>query len=119
MKIFLNRKNRQVFFRERDIWLAHLGKNIGFEQNGVGEEFLRPVLIIREFSKEAFLSIPLTKSIKKGKYYFNFQFKKEIISTAILSQIRLLDARRLKYRIGYIDKKNFRLLTQKTKQLLG
>jgi len=119
LKILLNGKNRKVFFREREILLTYLGKNIGFEQNGAGKEFLRPVVIIRKFNKDTFLSAPLTKSMKKGKSFFNFQFKKEITSTAILSQIRMLDARRLKYRIGYIDKNNFRSLIQKTKRLLG
>lgn len=119
IKILLNRKDRRVFFREREIWLTYLGKNIGFEQNGAGREFLRPVLIIRKFNKDTFLSLPLTKSNKKGKCFFNFQFKKGIISTAILSQIRMLDARRLKYKIGGINEKTLFLLKRKIKRFFA
>lgn len=36
-----------IFFKERDIFWAKLGKNIGFEQDGKGEEFTRPVIIIK------------------------------------------------------------------------
>ena len=119
LKINLNKKDRRVFFRDREIWLTYLGKNIGFEQNGAGEEFLRPILIIKKINKDTFLAIPLTKIIKKGKCFFNFQFKKGIMSTAILSQIRMLDARRLRYKVGGINEKTLFLLKRKIKRFLA
>ena len=36
------------YFNNREIWFLNLGENIGFEQNGKGDEFLRPVLV-RQF----------------------------------------------------------------------
>jgi hypothetical protein len=31
------------YFREKEIWWACLGANIGFEQNGKNENFERPI----------------------------------------------------------------------------
>ena len=45
-------------FKDRDIFYVKVGANIGFEQDGKGEEFLRPVLILKKFGQHAFLGIP-------------------------------------------------------------
>ena len=96
------------FFHEREIWFCYLGANVGFEQDGRGNEFLRPVVIIRKFNNQIFWGVPLTKSSKKitkkaEKYYYKFSFILDIESLAILSQIRLIDARRLSRHLGFIS----------------
>lgn len=106
------------FFHEREIWFASIGVNVGFEQDGRGERFLRPIIILKKFNNEVLWGIPLTKNPKKGKYYFSFLLEKEI-STAILSQIRLIDAKRLQYKIGDMNLDNFKELKTKLTQLLG
>ena len=109
---------KRPFFHDGKIWFCHLGINVGFEEDGLGKDFLRPVIIIRKFNKEIFWAIPLTRTNKKTKYYFSFSFDKNVISTAILSQIRLVDARRLSYKIGDISSKDFKELKEKLKALL-
>ena len=42
-------KTVTAYFREREIYWANLGKNIGYEQNGKGEDFMRPILIFRKY----------------------------------------------------------------------
>lgn len=42
------------FFKERDVFYIRAGKNIGFEQNGKGEKFARPFIVIKKFNKETF-----------------------------------------------------------------
>jgi len=108
---------KRPFFHEREIWFCHMGANVGFEQDGIGEDFLRPVIIFRKFSKEIFWGIPLTKREKGGKYYFTFSFPERGKNTAILSQVRLIDARRLSYHIGDISKTDFKVLKEKLKAL--
>jgi len=108
---------KRPFFHEREIWFCHLGANVGFEQDGGGEEFLRPVVIIRKFSNEVFWAIPLTKTGKKTQFYFSFSFNSEI-SVAILSQIRLIDARRLSHKIGDMTENDFLSIKEKLKALL-
>ncbi len=106
-KSTLQKDKVRPFFHDQEVWFASLGVNIGFEQDGKGEKFLRPVVIVKKFNNEIFWGIPTTKKIKTGKYYFPFKYKDDDSTTAILSQIRLIDAKRLEYRIGIMSKEAF------------
>ncbi len=119
----LNGNKERLFFHEREIWHCSLGANLGFETDGKGEEFLRPVVIVRKFNNEIFWAIPLTKSKKPiprkaEKYYFAFSFVPEVKSLAVLSQIRLIDACRLTRHAGTMNETDFQELTKKLKALL-
>ena len=57
--------------------------------------------------------VPLTRTEKKNKYYFSFSFGDKETSVAILSQIRLVDAKRLKYKMGDIKTTDFKDLKNK------
>lgn len=114
----VNQIEKRPFFHEREIWFCHLGSNIGFEQDGTGKDFQRPVVVIRKFNNEICWVISLSKTDKRNKYYFAFKFDANITSVAILSQIKLLDARRLSRRIGEMDKNEFHQLISKIKALL-
>lgn len=97
-------KKERPFFHEREVWMCCLGANVGFEQDGRGEEFLRPILIFKKCNNEVFIGLPLTTSHKKGKYYFPIEpIAEKEHSTIILSQVRLIDAKRLKYKIGTLN----------------
>lgn len=109
---------KRPFFHEREIWFCHLGANIGFEQDGAGDDFQRPIIIIRKFNNEVCWILPLSKTNKRSKYYFAFKFNDTTASVAILSQIRLLDAKRLSRKIGEIDKNEFVQIINKIKALL-
>ena len=114
----LHENKIRAFFHKREVWFASLGVNIGFEQDGRGETFLRPVIILRKFNNEVLWCIPLTRNHKKGKYYFSFTLGTDT-STAILSQIRLIDSKRLQYKIGDMTKESFYEIKEKLKQLLA
>jgi len=113
----IDRIDKRPFFHEREIWFCHLGLNIGFEQDGKGEDFLRPILIIRKFNNEVFWAVPLTRTNKKSPYYCHFTLNDKE-SVAILSQVRLIDARRLSHKIGEVGEVEFGQLKQKIKALL-
>jgi mRNA interferase MazF len=106
-KISINRNNTPVFFHERDIWFANVGLNIGFEQDGKGDEFLRPVIVIKKFNKDTMFIVPATKNNKTNKYHYNFIYKEEKTSTAILSQLKMIDSKRLRRRIGSVSEIDF------------
>jgi mRNA interferase MazF len=114
----IDKLEKRPFFYVREIWFCHLGANIGFEQDGNGEDFLRPVIVFKKFNNEIFWGIPLTKKRKNTKHYFIFSFPERGENTAILSQIRLIDARRLSYYIGEILEADFKFLIEKFKALL-
>jgi mRNA-degrading endonuclease toxin of MazEF toxin-antitoxin module len=103
----IHNDKKRPFFHEREVWFCSLGLNVGFEQDGSGEEFLRPVIIIKKFNNEVFWGLPFTKIIKSGKYYYQVSFGDRNPATVILSQIRLIDAKRLQYKIGDADEKEF------------
>ncbi|OGI28790.1 MAG: hypothetical protein A2288_03220 [Candidatus Moranbacteria bacterium RIFOXYA12_FULL_44_15] len=117
LKKKLHKKNKLPYFHEREIWFCHLGVNVGFEQDGQSDQSLRPVIILRKFNSEICIIIPLTKTLKNSIHYFIFSFNGRR-SCAILSQMRLIDAKRLKYKTGDIDKVSFLKLKQKLKRLL-
>ena len=43
--------NAPLAYKERDVWWVSLGHNIGDEEDGKGNSFSRPVLIVKGFSK--------------------------------------------------------------------
>ena len=105
-------------FKKREIWWVRVGENIGSEQSGKGANFLRPVLILCKFNKTLFWGVPLTKSEKSGKFYFTFSFDQRSKSTAILSQLKLFDARRLEEKMGNMPTENFTELKKAIHELM-
>jgi mRNA interferase MazF len=108
-----------VFYKEKDIWWCHLGANVGYEQDGKHEEFRRPILVFKKFNAETFWAIPLTSKVKSGKYYFNFKIvSSEIENTANLSQIRLLDSKRLIDKMGYMEETDYLEIKERIKKII-
>jgi mRNA interferase MazF len=118
LKQKLERDRKIPFFKEKEIWWMHMGKNIGFEQDGKNREFARPAIIISIFSKDLFWAIPLTTKKKKGKYYFSFQDKNTVNQNAILSQMRPFSPKRLQNKVGETRDKDFESLKKAVKKLL-
>ena len=114
----LAKKDNKIYFKERDVFWASIGINIGFEQNGKGEIFSRPVLILKKYSKDIFLGIPLSTQIKEGSFFFIFELNNNL-SNALLVQSRLYDAKRLENKIGMISKIDFESLKVKFRSLVN
>ena len=75
-------------------------------------------LYFKKFNNEICWAVPLSKTKRRGKYYFAFPFNDDITSVAILSQIKLIDAHRLSRKIGDMGEVDFRVLIEKLKALL-
>lgn len=105
-------------FKEREIYNAKIGENVGFEQGGKGEDFARPVLVIKRLSKEIFFGVPLSTTPREGSFFFGFQFLEGIHSTALLVQTRLFSSKRLLNKIGMIPKNDFEVLRKKLNELM-
>ncbi len=117
-KAVLHDEKERPFFHEMEIWFCSLGSNIGYEQDGRGEKFLRPVIILKKFNQEVCWILPLTKSERTGQHYFSFQFNGQR-SNAILSQIRLIDGKRLQYKFGNLDREDFKAIKKRLMQFLA
>lgn len=112
-KTEINNEKVRPFFHEREVWFSSLGENIGFEQDGSGEKFLRPMLVLQKFNNEVAWVLPLTRTEKTGKYYFRISLTTDDgkiddrPSVVILTQIRLIDTKRLQYKVGNVVESEF------------
>ena len=109
---------KKVYFKDRDIFWTKIGENIGFEQNGKGEEFQRPVLVVKRYTNDMFLGIPLSTTLREGSFYFQFSFLEDKQSTALLVQHKLYSNKRLIKKIGMINKIDFKNLQAKLHNLI-
>ena len=117
IKKTIDSTSNKVFFKEREIFWLSIGENIGFEQNGKGEIFSRPVLVLKKFSKNLFFGVPLSTQIKEGSFFFTFELLGKQ-SNALLVQGRLYDSKRLENKIGMIKIDDFTRLKKKFRELL-
>ncbi|MBL0707866.1 MAG: type II toxin-antitoxin system PemK/MazF family toxin [Sulfurimonas sp.] len=121
-KVKIRTEDKKIIatFKERNIYWANVGENIGFEQNGKGDDFVRPLLIFKKFSNNMFFGIPLSSQTKKdGSWFFEFSFQTDKISTALIVQGKLFDVKRLDQKIGKISIEDFAQLKIKFKDLFN
>lgn len=102
----------------REIWWCRLGVNIGTEQDGSGEFFLRPAIILRGFGSGACLIVPLTASVREHPLRVSVGNVDGRMARANLSQLRIIDTRRLVEKIGFLESGVFATLRKAAKDLL-
>lgn len=102
----------------REIWWCRFGVNVGTEQDGRGDNFLRPALILRGFGSDACLVVPLTTSERNHPLRVSVGVVDGCVARANLSQLRVIDTRRLVEKIGFLDKKIFMHIRKAAKDLL-
>jgi mRNA-degrading endonuclease toxin of MazEF toxin-antitoxin module len=93
--------------KPRELWWCHIGLNIGSEQDGKSEEYERPVVIISKLSSTTYLIAPTTSKYKNDLYRIKVSTHNDKFSYALIDQIKVIDARRLKRKIGVILEKDF------------
>ncbi|MEK9207193.1 MAG: type II toxin-antitoxin system PemK/MazF family toxin [Patescibacteria group bacterium] len=106
------------FYHEREIRWCSLGVNIGFEQDGTSKNYRRPVLVIKGFSRNVCLILPLTTSDKKNRYHIEVGVIENQKSFAVLSQIRLIDTKRLHDRLAILNKERFEEIRKAVRNLI-
>lgn len=106
------------FYHPRDIWWCALGVNIGYEQDGTGTMYERPVLVLKGFSKQVCLIVPLTTSQKKNAYHIALGSIDNKSAAAIISQVRLVDTKRFINKIAVLDENKFEEIKEAIKAML-
>jgi mRNA interferase MazF len=106
------------FYKEREIWACFLGTNVGFEQDGKGKQSVRPVVILRGFSRNVCLVVPLTTSTKKNPYHIDIGSVAGKQAYAIISQLRLIDTKRLLDRLDFLEINLFDVMKKAIKDFL-
>lgn len=88
-------------FNEGEIWRCTLGHNVGHELDGKSKLYWRPVLVLRKFSPDFFIGVPLSRTRTISPFHIPVALPdaKEIKgkkSYLVINQVRAMDARRLK-----------------------
>ncbi|MEN9621996.1 MAG: hypothetical protein RLZZ67_430 [Candidatus Parcubacteria bacterium] len=107
-----------LYFKEGDIWWSRLGANIGYEQDGKGGLFSRPIIVLKKFNQYIFWAIPLSTKHKSNPYYVECISQEGEKRTAIISQIRLMSVKRLINKIGFTEEFSFKVIRKAVKDLL-
>ncbi len=118
VKKSLQARDKLKFFKERQIWWCNIGQNLGAEVYGKGSDFSRPVLVYKKLSGDLFLGLPLSTRIKNGNWYTTISHNDRPVSV-LLSQIRILDKKRLIVRFGHINDLNFNKIKTGFNSLYG
>jgi len=118
VKKYIHNTLPPCMFKERDMRWCKLGINIGHEENGKGDEYERPVLVLRKFNYRLCWVVPLTTQLKKNPFYVSCGKHNDIERMAIISQIRLLDSSRFTEKIGVVPIETFELIKKAIKDLL-
>jgi len=95
--------SERVFFRQGELWWVRFGCNIGFELDGKGDEFTRPVLILKKYNQYSFLAVPLSTSKKENEYRVPIGVVAGKKAVANLSQLKNIDSKRLSRKIGTME----------------
>ena len=117
-KKYIHGEKSGRFYREREIWFCYLGANVGFEQDGSGVEYKRPVLVLKALSRTTCLVVPLTTSSNKHHMRVSIGKISNKNAQAIISQIRVIDTKRFVSRIAILDHKTFDFIKKAVKDML-
>ena len=109
----IDAKQEQLFFKQGEVWWVNLGCNVGYEMDGKGAEYTRPILIIKKYNKFSFLAIPLSTAQKTNLYKISVGLIAGKEAMANLSQIKNIDSRRLVKKVGRIDAVIFEAVKKK------
>ncbi len=105
-----------MYIHEKEIWLVDLEPTIWIEIKKI-----RPCLVLRKFSKNHFLVLPITSKVKWLSLTFvleNISFLKHEINYIVIPQIKTVDSSRFKRRFWQLSNSKFTLIKNKTAEVL-
>lgn len=101
----------------REIWWCSLGINIGVEIDGKNANFERPVVVIKMYNKEMMIILPLTTKYRNDAFHYKIQTKERTV-WAKLTQMRVIDHKRLLRKVDVLDEQIFLALREAWKAAL-
>lgn len=108
-KKILDSINIDIPFFEREIWSIAVGVNMDIEIDGKGENFERPGIIIKKFSKKHAWIIPLSRvdKLRQGLHIKISHEELDLRSVAMITQLQRISNCRLMRKMGVLDKDQF------------
>ena len=110
-------RSEKFLFKTGDIWWCSVGINVGTESCGKGENYQRPVLVLKKLSGDSFIGIPLSTKIKTGSWFVDIAIHGEKRYT-LLYQIRMFHTNRFQRRLATLDDNDFARVKEKLEALL-
>ncbi|MEI6042608.1 MAG: type II toxin-antitoxin system PemK/MazF family toxin [bacterium] len=107
----------EVLFRTKEIWWCYVGLNIKIESCGKGDDYKRPVLVLRKLSAKGFIGIPLSTQAKKGSWFVDLEVNGKK-GCALIYQIKMFSSSRMYWRISVLDDSSFESVKEKLRLLL-
>lgn len=114
----IHKKGEAKFYNAREVWWCALGVNVGSEQDGDEKTFERPVLIVKGISRDTCMVVPLTTSKSKHKLRIDVGQIDGKSAKALISQLRIVDTRRLSNKVLRLNRENFQVIQKSIKDFL-
>ncbi|MCX6738488.1 MAG: type II toxin-antitoxin system PemK/MazF family toxin [Candidatus Parcubacteria bacterium] len=105
------------YVHPREIWWCSLGVNVGVEIDGKNENFERPVIVMKVYSKDSMIILPLITKQKDDKFHHKIQTKEKTIWVK-LTQTKVISSKRLLRKVDILKESSFNLLTKIWKESL-
>lgn len=116
------KQNFTLTVKPREIYWVKIGQNIGSEEFGKDTDFTRPVIIIRRLTKDLFIGVPITTTLKNNDYFHQFSYTNKtrgiVENSAMILQLRTFSIKRVLNKIGKVGTKDFEKIIEKTKMIL-
>lgn len=113
-----NRLAVPPLFKERDIWWVSIGVNVGYEEDGKHDKYIRPVLVLRKFNRELFLGVPMSTKLKDNPYYKVVTVNGRLVSV-LISQLRVFSAKRIQDKMAELDKGDFQRIKDEIVRMIS
>ena len=114
LKKNLNNKNNKAYAHPREVWWCSIGNNVGTEANGKNSNFERPILVVKVYSSDSMLVLPITSKNKNDKFHKGIEIRNvdgEIKKVYVkLTQLRVISAKRLSRKVDKIDIESFNFI---------
>jgi mRNA interferase MazF len=118
-KIDSSKTAHEFFPKIGEVWMMSLGINIGYEQDGSGDNFSRPALVVKKFNNKIYWIVPLSSIQKKLDFYHNYTDPDKNKVSAILAQMRLISIKRFKRKLYSMDESELSVIISKLCQFLN
>jgi mRNA interferase MazF len=114
-KFTLDAQERVHQIKQGEVYWCALGVNVGDEEHGKGERYRRPVLVLKKFNNNIFIGVPMSTRHKINPYYLKVLLK-DVEQSVMISQLRVMDTKRLDSKIGYISKQDLLMIKTEVKK---
>jgi len=116
-KKILDGKSTRFLFHPGEIWWCSVGLNVGSESYGKGDNYQRPVLVLKKLSSDQFIGLPVSTQKKVGSWFVEVNSSVGI-RWILLYQIKMFSAKRLQYCFIILEACEFEKVKQKLEILL-